>query len=81
MPATKILWGQIIVVLLIVLATNWGATQWTAWQLGYQPEFGHSWFVLVGIPIYLPPALFWWWPVSRPFCRTRSVPSRRHCGR
>ncbi len=61
MSATKILWGQIIVVLLIILATTWGATEWTAWRLGFQPELGHPWFELVGWPVYLPPALFWWW--------------------
>jgi type IV secretion system protein VirD4 len=64
MPATKILWGQIVAVLLIVLATTWGATQWTAWRLGYQPELGQPWFELMcGVPIYLPPAFFWWWYV------------------
>jgi len=62
MPATKILWGQIVAVLLIVLATTWGATQWTAWRFGYQPELGQPWFELMrGMPIYLPPAFFWWW--------------------
>jgi type IV secretion system protein VirD4 len=61
MPATKILWGQVFAVLTIVLATTWAATQWTAWQLGYQPELGHPWFTLIGLPVYLPPALFWWW--------------------
>jgi type IV secretion system protein VirD4 len=59
--ATKILWGQILVVLAIVIATTWGATQWTAWRLGYQPELGHAWFVLGHHPIYLPVKLFWWW--------------------
>ena len=29
MSATKILWGQIAIVILIVLATTWAATQWT----------------------------------------------------
>ena len=33
MSATKILWGQILCVLAIVLVTTWGATQWTAWRL------------------------------------------------
>jgi type IV secretion system protein VirD4 len=61
MPATKILWGQIIIVLLIVLVMMWSGTQWTAWRLGYQPELGAPWFLLLGIPVYLPPALFWWW--------------------
>jgi type IV secretion system protein VirD4 len=62
MSATKILWGQIIVVFAIVLVTLWAATQWTAWRLGYQPQLGQPWFVLwPGIPVYLPPAFFWWW--------------------
>ncbi len=61
MTATKILWGQIIVVCLIVLATTWGATQWTAWQLGFQPQLGAPWFELAGMPVYYPPTFFWWW--------------------
>jgi type IV secretion system protein VirD4 len=61
MSATSILWGQVIVVLLIVLAAVWGATQWTAAALGYQPELQPVWFVLGGTPIYPPPAFFWWW--------------------
>lgn len=61
MSATKILWGQIIVVCSIVLAFVWGATEWTAWQLGFQPELGPPWFELFGWPFYLPPAFFWWW--------------------
>ncbi|SDD86722.1 type IV secretion system protein VirD4 [Sphingomonas sp. YR710] len=61
MSATKILWGQILVVLLIVLTTTWSATQWTAWQLGFQPQLGRPWFELLGWPIYYPPAFFWWW--------------------
>jgi type IV secretion system protein VirD4 len=59
--ATKILWGQITIVVLIVLFTTWGATQWTAWQLGFQPQLGRPWFMLAGWPIYYPPAFFWWW--------------------
>ncbi len=61
MSATKILWGQILVVFLIVLVTTWSATQWTAWQLGFQPQLGRPWFELFGWPIYYPPAFFWWW--------------------
>jgi len=61
MSATKILWGQIIVVFLIVLAGVWGATQWTAAALAYQPELGPPWFVAFDQPVYLPPAFFWWW--------------------
>jgi len=62
MSATRILWGQVVCVLTIVLITTWAATQWTAWRLGYQPQLGHPWFELApGIPVYLPPAFFWWW--------------------
>ena len=61
MPATRILWGQILVVFAIVLATTWAATQWTAWRLGYQPQLGHPWTVIAGVPVYPLPAFFWWW--------------------
>ncbi len=61
MSATKILWGQVITVFLIVLAAIWGATQWTAAALAYQPELGPPWFMAFGWPIYPPPAFFWWW--------------------
>ena len=61
MSATKILWGQIAVVLLIVLIAMWAATEWTAWRLGFQPQLGDPWFTLFGMPIYIPPAFFGWW--------------------
>ncbi|MEO5322875.1 conjugal transfer protein TraG [Mesorhizobium sp. CC13] len=61
MSATKILWGQILTVFLIVLMTTWGATQWTAWRLGFQAQLGPHWFEFVGWPVYYPPAIFWWW--------------------
>jgi type IV secretion system protein VirD4 len=61
MSATKILWGQIITVFLIVLLTMWTATEWTAWRLGFQPELGRPWFDLFHFPFYQPPAFLWWW--------------------
>ena len=61
MSATKILWGQILTVFAIVLATTWGATQWTAWRLGFQSQLGAPWFEMAGWPVYHPPAFFWWW--------------------
>jgi len=61
MSATKILWGQVITVFLIVLITMWTATEWTAWRLGFQPQLGHPWFEIFHFPIYLPPAFFAWW--------------------
>lgn len=61
MSATKILWGQILIVFLIVLTTTWGATQYVAWSLGYQAQLGHPWFKLLGVPVYFPVAILWWW--------------------
>ena len=62
MSGNRILWGQITLVLAVVLATTWTATQWTAWRLGFQPQLGQPWFELAqGMPIYYLPAFFWWW--------------------
>jgi type IV secretion system protein VirD4 len=61
MNPTKILWLQILVVCSTVLGFIWAATEWTAWQLAFQPELGPPWFSLLGLPVYLPPAFFWWW--------------------
>lgn len=61
MPASKVLWGQILTAFLIVVATTWGATQWTAGRLGFQSQLGPPWFELAGQPVYPPPAFFWWW--------------------
>ncbi|HWL48103.1 MAG TPA: conjugal transfer protein TraG, partial [Sphingomonadaceae bacterium] len=61
MSATKILWGQITAVSLIVLLAIWSATQWTASALAYQPELGPPWFMAFGWPVYPPYAFFWWW--------------------
>ena len=57
----RILWGQITVIFLIVLGAVWTATQWTAWELGYQAALGDPWFRISGYPVYPPPAFFWWW--------------------
>ena len=61
MSATKILWGQIVTVFLIVLVTTWAATQYVAWELGFQAQLGSPWFRVGGWPVYYPPAIFWWW--------------------
>src|SRR5215472_4266866 len=61
LSATKILWGQILIVFAIVLATLWAATQWTAWRLGFQPQLGPPWFIFAGMPVYQPPIFFLWW--------------------
>ncbi|RZF59138.1 conjugal transfer protein TraG [Sphingomonas populi] len=61
MTPTKLLIGQILVVLAIVLTGVWFATQWAAAHLAYQPELGRPWFVAFGHPVYVPWALFGWW--------------------
>lgn len=61
MSAAKILWGQIVAVLIIIVASVWSATQWTAAALGFQPELGAPWFHMFGHPVYRPYDLFWWW--------------------
>jgi type IV secretion system protein VirD4 len=61
MNATKILWGQVLLVTAVVLAFLWAATEWTAWRLAFQPQLGPPWFEILGWPIYQPPAFFWWW--------------------
>ena len=61
MSATKVLWGSVLVVSLIVLAAIWAATQWTAWRLGYQPQLGEPWLQVGSLRLYAPPAFFLWW--------------------
>jgi hypothetical protein len=65
MSATKILWGQVTIGFAIVLIAVWGATQWSAWRLGFQPQLGRPWFELrPGILVYVPSTFFWWFPVA-----------------
>lgn len=61
MPATKILWGQLLFVSMVVLAFLWAATEWTAWRLAFQPQLGPAWFRIAGWPVYQPAAFFLWW--------------------
>lgn len=61
MTPTKLLVGQLIVVLAIILAGIWSATQWAAAALSYQPELGAPWGDLAGWPVYAPWSLFIWW--------------------
>lgn len=61
MSASRVMWGQIVVVFAIVLLAVWIATQWVAWRLGFQPQLGTPWFTFAGLPVYPPPAFFWWW--------------------
>ncbi len=61
MQGTSVLFGQVLTVFGIVVAGTWGATQWTAAQLGYQLRLGAPWFDFFGIPVYHPWRLFEWW--------------------
>ncbi|MGB5076820.1 MAG: conjugal transfer protein TraG [Sphingorhabdus sp.] len=61
MTPTKLLIGQILIVLAIIIAGIWAATQWTAAMLGYQAQLGMPWFQLAGLPIYRPWNIFAWW--------------------
>jgi type IV secretion system protein VirD4 len=55
----KIYVGQIAAVFGIVIASTWGATQWTAAALGFRERLGAPWFLMAGYPVYLPWRLFW----------------------
>ena len=61
MTGTKILWGQMALSLTAVLAGLWGATEWTAMRLGFQPALGPAWFLTAGVPVYEPYLFFAWW--------------------
>ncbi|CDX53888.1 putative TRAG CONJUGAL TRANSFER TRANSMEMBRANE PROTEIN [Mesorhizobium plurifarium] len=61
MTPTKLLIGQIVIVLVIVATGVWTATQWCARMLSDQPALGAPWFVVAGWPIYKPWKLFEWW--------------------
>src|SRR5271163_1758919 len=61
MSATKILWGQLLLVSVVVVAFLWAATEWTAWRLAFQPQLGPTWFMIRRWPIYQPLAFFIWW--------------------
>ncbi|WP_033926897.1 conjugal transfer protein TraG [Sphingomonas sp. 35-24ZXX] len=61
MSGSRILWGQILAVGCTVLAGIWGATQWVAAALGYQPELGEPIGIIHAVPVYPPLAFFWWW--------------------
>ena len=61
MSPTKVLLGQICVVLAIVVGGCWLATQWTASALAYQPQLGTPAMVWWRTPIYEPWRFFVWW--------------------
>ncbi len=40
--------------LMAVLVGLWGATEWTAMRLGFQPALGPAWLFGAGVPVYEP---------------------------
>ncbi len=61
MTPTKLLIGQILIVVAIIVLGVWAATQWAAAMLAYQPQLGAPWFTFGELPLYRPWALFGWW--------------------
>ncbi|MEM6554389.1 MAG: conjugal transfer protein TraG [Pseudomonadota bacterium] len=61
MTPTKLLIGQFLIVIAIIGLSLWGATQWAATELGFQPGLGAPWFTVMETPIYKPWRLFQWW--------------------
>lgn len=51
MAPTKILFGQIVVVLVLVVGAIRGAAVWAAAELGYQARLGAPWFE-IGVFVY-----------------------------
>ena len=61
MTGTKILIGQMCVVIALILGAVWLATQMTAEALGHQAALGAPWFMAGETPVYKPWRLFQWW--------------------
>ena len=53
--------AEVLVVSGVTLAFVWGATEWVAWRLAFQPQLGRWWFEILGWPVDDPPAFLWWW--------------------
>ncbi|WP_022955695.1 conjugal transfer protein TraG [Perlucidibaca piscinae] len=61
MQASGVLVGQMLLVLGIVLLGTWGATQYVATALAFQPELGAPWFLLADYPVFYPAQFLHWW--------------------
>jgi type IV secretion system protein VirD4 len=59
--ANSVLLLQVIVVVSIIVAGVWFATEWTAAHLGFQPRLGRPWITVFGFRLYPPWRLFQWW--------------------
>ena len=67
MSPNSILIGQVGVVFTTIGTGVWGATQWVATELRFDPYLGEPWFLLSDTPIYYPWRLFEWWYAFEPY--------------
>jgi type IV secretion system protein VirD4 len=61
MNSMKICAFQITSAIGLVTGCLWTATQWAAHMLGYQPALGRPWIDFLGLKVYAPWKLFFWW--------------------
>ena len=61
MNATKILWGQVLLVSAVALAFVWARRSGSRGVSLSKPQLGRPWFKLFGWSVYQPTAFFWWW--------------------
>ncbi|MDB2438761.1 conjugal transfer protein TraG [Hellea sp.] len=67
MSPNSILIGQVGVVFTTIGAGVWGATQWVATELRFDPYLGKPWFQFNEMPVYYPWRLFEWWYAFEPY--------------
>ena len=67
MSPNSILIGQVGVVFTTIGTGVWGATQWVAQELRYDPYLGKPWFEMGTTPVYYPWRLFEWWYAFEPY--------------
>ena len=67
MSPNSILIGQVGVVFTTIGAGVWGATQWVASELRFDPYLGEPWFTFSETPVYYPWRLFEWWYAFEPY--------------
>lgn len=67
MSPNSILIGQVGVVFTTIGTGVWGATQWVAAELRFDPYLGQPWFILSDTPVYYPWRLFEWWYAFEPY--------------
>src|SRR5258708_6876595 len=58
--ANSVLALQVIIVLIVIVAGGWFATEWTGAHLGFQPRLGRRGRTGLGLPLYPRGGLFQW---------------------